>query len=105
MIREVFLLFIGVPLIVLGFIVWKKEKIYLLSSKYKRNMKEENMKEFTESLGKTYIMTGVCLSLIFASGFINNEIYEAMAGVILIALQSIIAIKNARVLKKFNVGI
>lgn len=50
-------------------------------------------------------MTGVCLSLIFASGFLNNEIYEAMAGVILIALQSIIAIKNARVLKKFNVGI
>jgi len=99
-----FPILIGVSLILLGFIGWKKQKIFLLVDKNKINIKKENIKGFTESIGKTYIMFGISMLIVQAIGLRNNDIYNFTAFIISILLMIISAVKNIKTHKKYKIG-
>jgi calcineurin-like phosphoesterase len=96
---------IGISLISLGFIGWKKQKIFLNVDKNKIYIKEENIKEFTESIGKTYIVFGISMLIIRVINLTNNDIYNFTALIISMLLMIIGAIKSIRTHKKYKTGL
>lgn len=54
----------------------------MIADKNKINIKEDNIKEFTESIGKTYIIFGISMLIIKVISLTNNDIYNFTALII-----------------------
>ncbi len=92
---------IGIMSLVLGYLIWKKEKISLLHSYHYTKVKEEDKKEYCKYMGITNILIGMGLVLM---GFID---YFFMGyGMIAFGIFFIIAmVLFVRTQKKYNGGI
>ena len=54
---------VGVVLIVLGFLTWKKQTIAFLHSYHYKNVKEEEIPEYTKLMGIGQIIIGIAFCL------------------------------------------
>lgn len=107
MIKQIFYYFpilIGISFILLGFIGWNKQKIFLLVDKNKMNVKKEDLKACSESIGKTYIMFGITFLILITIELTDNDIYNFIAFIISILVMIISTIKNIKTHKKYKMG-
>ena len=93
----------GFLFIVLGLIIWKKQKITLLHGYNNRKVKKEDVKGYTESIGKAHIIMGIAMLLLVIT---NNADNYGFIGTILwmigLVISLVIIIKTQ---KKYNAGI
>ncbi|WP_160691699.1 hypothetical protein [Clostridium sp. C2-6-12] len=104
MIKQIFSylpILIGISLILLGFTGWNKQKILLL---VKINIREEELKACSESIGKTYIMFGISFLILMTIGLADNDVYNFTAFIISILVMIIGTIKNIKTHKKYKMG-
>ena len=50
---------LGLLIILLGVMIWKKQKVTLINGRSDIKMKEGDLKKYTESIGKAYIILGI----------------------------------------------
>lgn len=50
---------LGILIVLLGVMIWKKQKVTLINGRSNIKMKEEDLKKYTESIGKAYIILGL----------------------------------------------
>lgn len=96
------LLVVGILMVLLGLIVWKKQKLSLISGYNSRNVKEEDIKDYTEAMGKAYIMLGVTMLIMEIFELMNLSQY----GIIIWIIGFCISLtKITRTQKKYGTGI
>lgn len=99
------IILLGFSSILLGLIIWKKQKITLIGGYNNRNIKKEDVKGYTESIGKTYIMLGIAMLSLIILRLTDNDIYDCI-GFILSMLGFITGIVNIiKTQKKYKTGI
>ncbi len=99
------ILFLGFLIILFGVQIWKNQKIFLIHGNNKVNIKKDDIKEYTESIGKAYIILGISELLVFILGLTDNDIYDFTAFTAGM-LGFIISIVNiAKTQKKYKTGI
>ena len=64
---------VGVVLIVLGFLTWKKQTIAFLHSYHYKNVKEEEIPEYTKRMGIGQIIIGVAFCLTALLRFLSKQ--------------------------------
>ena len=83
MFAELFILLpVGVLFIVLGLLIWKKEKITLIHDYHWDRVKEEDKSAYTALIGKGVFIIGVCAAvtntgwgwLAFTAGFVVSVV-------------------------------
>jgi len=99
------ILLLGFLIILLGVQIWKNQKISLIHGNHKVNIKKEDIKKYTESIGKAYIILGISELLVFVLGLTDNDIYDftALSAGMLGFIVSIIKITKTQ--KKYKTGI
>lgn len=99
------IILLGVTIILLGVTIWKKQKISLIHGHNQVNIKKEDIKEYTESIGKAYIILGISELPVFVLRLTNNDIYDfiALTAGMLGFIMSMIKIVKTQ--KKYKTGI
>lgn len=96
---------LGVVSILLGVIIWKKQKITLIHRNNNTNMKKEDLKVYTECIGKSYIIMGISMFTLMILKLTDNDIYDFI-GFILWMLGFFTGIVNIiKTQKKYKTGI
>lgn len=92
---------VGVLIIILGLLIWKKQKISLLHGYHYKNVKESDVKAYTKENGKALIIIGIGLLL---SGV--GDLMNIMIGWIGFGICFIVGmIMFVKAQKKYNGGI
>lgn len=100
-----FIMGVGFLIIIMGIIIWKKQKISLIHLNYKIDIKKEDASDYAESIGKAYIILGSSLLLFIILGLTDNDICYNI-GLILWMLGFILSIvKLIKTQKKYKIGI
>lgn len=99
------IILLGVLMILFGVTIWKKEKIYLIHGNNKVNIKKEEIKEYTESIGKAYIILGISELPVFVLGLTNNDIYDYTSLIVSLLLFIMGMIKIVKTQKRYKTGI
>lgn len=103
-IYDYFLILVQVSICILGLIIWKKQKITLIYGFNSRNVNEEDVKAYTESIGKAHIMIGIATFPLLILRITDNDIYDCIA-IILWILGVIKGIgKIIKTQKKYKTG-
>lgn len=76
---DYFLILVQVSICILGLIIWKKQKITLIYGYNSRNVHEEDVKGYTESIGKAHIMMGFATVPLLTLRITDNDIYICIA--------------------------
>ena len=99
------IILLGVSIVLLGVAIWKNQKISLIHGNNQVNIKKEDIKEYTESIGKAYIMLGISELPVFVLGLTDNDIYDfiALTAGMLGFIMSIIKVVKTQ--KKYKTGI
>lgn len=95
----------GFLIIVLGLIIWKEQKITLIHGYNSRKVKKEDVKEYTESIGKAYIIIGIAMLSLVIFRITTNNNYEFIGSIVALiglVISIVIIIKTQ---KKYNAGI
>lgn len=100
----VFGLFLGFSSILFGIMIWKKQKLSFIHGKNKVNLKEKEIKGYTESMGKTYIFWGISILILPLSTFFNNDIVKFIGMVISTLILTFGFIKMIKTEKKYKTG-
>lgn len=96
---------LGVLSILFGVIIWKKQKITLIHGNSNTNIKKEDLKGYTESIGKSYIILGISMFTLIILRITDNDIYDFIC-FILWMLGFVTAIVNIiKTQKKYKTGI
>jgi len=99
------LMLFGILLNVFGLIIWKKQKITLIHGYNNRNVKKEEIKEYTASMGKAYVIMGISMLLLVITGITHNDEYEFIGSIVWIVgfiISLVIIIKTQM---KYKTGI
>lgn len=64
---------VGVVLIVLGFLTWKKQTVAFLHSYHYRKVKEEEIPEYTKQMGIGQIIIGIAFCLAALLRFLSRR--------------------------------
>lgn len=100
-----FIMGVGFLIIIMGIIIWKKQKISLIHLNCKTDIKKEDVKDYTEAIGKAYIILGSSVLLFIILGLTDNDICYNI-GLILWMLGFVLSIvKQIRTQKKYKIGI
>lgn len=86
---------------ILGFFVWKKEKINLVHSYHYTKVSEEDKKYYTEQIGKSLIVISIGLVLTGITEFITTSPYSWIFFSVFFVLAFI---KMSKAQKKYNKG-
>jgi len=99
------IMLLGFSIILLEVIIWKKQKITLIHGNHKTNIKKEDVKEYTKSIGKAHIIMGIATLSIIILRLTNNDIYDYIGLIICLIgfVTSIVKIIKAQ--KKYRIGI
>ncbi|MBD7912061.1 DUF3784 domain-containing protein [Clostridium cibarium] len=89
----------------IGLIIWKKQKITLINGYNNRNVKKEDVKGYTESIGKAYIIMGTTMMILGILGLLNNENYKVVGAIVYMVGVVISIIKFVKTQKKYRTGI
>jgi nitrate reductase NapE component len=96
---------LGFSIILLGIIIWKKQNINLIHGRNKIDINNEDIKEYTESIGKSYIIIGFATLVGVIIRITDNDLYDFI-GFISWMLGIIIGmVKFVRTEKKYKTGI
>lgn len=90
---------------VIGLIIWKRQKITLINGYNNRNVKKEDVKEYTESIGKSYVIMGSAMMILGVLGMTNNENYKVIGTIVYMIGLIISIVKFAKTQKKYKTGI
>lgn len=97
------IIFIGIIFIILGILIWKKQKISLFNKNI--NIDEKNIIEYSKSIGKSYIIIGLSTFMLGGESITDNEILRCILPVIWILAFSASLVKVNKTQKKYKVGI
>ena len=97
-------LFLGFSSILFGIIIWKKQKVSFIHGKNKVNIKEEEIKGYTESMGKIYVFWGISLLILPLSNLFNNDIVKFIGMLISTLILIFGFVKMAKTEKKYKTG-
>lgn len=78
-IYDYFLILVQVSICILGLIIWKKQNLNLIYGYNSRNVNEEDVKAYTESIGKAHIMMGISTFPLLIIRVTENDIYICIA--------------------------
>jgi len=95
----------GVLLIVYGLILWKKQKVNLLVGYNSRNIKKEDIKGYTRSMGISYIIMGISILPLGILSLTNNDNYVVIGTMVWLVGFIISQVININTQKKYNAGI
>lgn len=79
MIGEIIILGVGVVLMILGYLVWKREKINILHGYHYRNVSPANKKDFCKVTGQGLILIGSGLLITGIVISITHSMYSFIA--------------------------
>lgn len=100
------LMLISVLIIVLGLIIWKKQKVSLIRGyNSNKNIKKEDVRGYTESIGKAYILIGIATLTTIMHRLTDNDIYDFIIFIVWIAGTVISIVKIIKTQKKYGTGI
>lgn len=94
---------IGAMLVIIGLILWKKQKISLIHDYHYTKVKAEDIKSYTKVMGKATIATGMSFMLMGILEMITS-IPSYMGGLILILGLIVSGVMFYRAQKKYNKG-
>jgi hypothetical protein len=94
---------IGAILVIIGLILWKKQKISLIHDYHYTKVKTEDIKPYTKAMGKATIATGLSTMLMGALEMITY-IPSYMGGLIFIIGLIVSGIMFYMAQKKYNKG-
>lgn len=100
----VFVLFLGLLIISLGLIIWKKQKLSLIRSKNKITIKEEDIKGYTESIGKSYIILGISELSMPLNKLFSNDILQFLVFLICTLIFIFSLVKMVKTEKNYKTG-
>ena len=66
---------VGILCIVLGFLIWKKQKISLIHDYHYRNVKEEDVPSYTRQIGSGLIIIGSGILLTGMLDLLNSSLW------------------------------
>ena len=66
---------VGILCIVLGFLIWKKQKISLIHDYHYRNVKEEDVPSYTRQIGIGLIIIGTGILLTGMLDLLNSSLW------------------------------
>ncbi len=94
---------VGLLLITIGLVIWKKQKITLMHSYHYKNVKEEDKPKYCEDIGKNIIGMGIVCFLFgtLISGDTTNST-ELFLVIIFFVVLTFNIIKFAKIQKKYN---
>ena len=96
---------LGVFIILFGAMIWKMQNINLIRGINKIEVKNEDIKEYTESIGKAYIILGLATLTGLILRITDNDLYDFI-GFMLWMSGSIIGLtKFVKTEKKYKIGI
>ena len=73
MIETIITLPTGIALIIVGLLLWKKQKIQLMHDYHYKNVKQQDVKAYTRLWGIALSISGVCICPIGIIDFIFNS--------------------------------
>lgn len=94
----------GFIFILLGFIIWKRQKLAYTFDSNSKNVKNEDLKEYTESYGKAYIIMGFSLLLLVISEIKDNN-YSIIVFILWLITFIYSMVKIIKIQKKYKTGI
>lgn len=97
----VLMLFLGAIFLFIGWRLWKKEQITLIHDYHHTNISKENIKPYTEKMGKAYMVIGSGMILTSIFNITTNTSY-GWIGLGLFFVLGLIMIIKAQ--KKYNGG-
>lgn len=99
------IMLLGFSIIILGLIIWKKQKINFIYGYNSRNVKKEDIKGYTESTGKAYIISGISTLLVIILRLTDNDIYDYIDLIACFLGLIISIVKIVKTQKKYKAGI
>lgn len=96
---------LGFSIILVGIMIWKKQNVNLIHGKNKIDIKNEDIKEYTESIGKSYIILGFATLTVVILRITDNDLYDFIAFIAWILGFIIGMVKFVRTEKKYKTGI
>ncbi len=101
MVEFLIMISLGILLLIMGFFVWKKEKINLIHSFHYKKVAEKDKKDYTQEMGKSLILISIGLFLTGITVFITGSSY----GWIFFIMLTLSAFKKmSKAQKKYNKG-
>lgn len=97
-------LLLGISSILFGLMIWKKQKLSFIHGKNKVNLREEEIKGYTESMGKTYVFWGISILLLPLSTLFNNDIVKFIGMIISSLILTFGFVKMIKTEKKYKTG-
>lgn len=99
-----FVLLLGFSIILFGLIIWKNQKLSFIHGKNKANVKEEDIKEYTEAIGKSYIILGISELGLPLSKLFSNDALQFILFLICTLIFIFSIVKVAKTQKKYKTG-
>lgn len=96
---------LGILIILLGVMIWKKQKITLINGRHDINMKKEDIKKYTESIGKAYIILGLATMIMLILKLTDSDNLHFIGFIIWILGFGISIVKIVRTQHKYKAGI
>lgn len=78
-IELVVMLITGIICFILGFLLWKKQKISIMHNYHHRNVKQQDVRAYTRLMGIGVIVIGICTGI---TGIINYVLETGMGWII-----------------------
>ncbi|MCR5635602.1 MAG: DUF3784 domain-containing protein [Clostridiales bacterium] len=91
---------IGVILIILGFVTWKKQKISIIHSYHYQNVKTEDIPAYTRLMGIGQIVMGTGLCITAVLGLVTHSIMLSLIGFSVSLVIGVIIFHKAQI--KYN---
>lgn len=102
---DYFLALVGLSISIFGLIIWKKQKINLIYGYNSRNVKKEDVKEYTESMGKAQIIVGIATLPLIILKLTDNDVYECIVVMLWVLGVVMGIIKTIKTQKRYKTGI
>lgn len=96
---------LGILIILLGMMIWKKQKVTLINGRSDIKMKEEDLKKYTESIGKAYIIVGLATVIMIILIQVASDAFRFIGFIIWILGFVISIAKIIRTQHKYKTGI
>lgn len=97
--------FLGLLLIIQGIVIWKKQMVSLTFDYNSKNVKNEDVKQYTKSFGIAFIIIGIAVILAMMSKVILNSSFQDVGYILsfVVLIISIIIIIKTQV--KYKTGL
>ena len=93
---------VGIALMVMGFLIWKKGKINLLHDYHYRNVKKSDYPAYTKIMGQGQVILGASL---IVTTLINNIFKTGLGWIVFAVCTVIFLIVFIKAQKKYNGGV